>query len=134
MREIRTPGVGRGNDRKTGARVVDCSCDSGHRHESGKQNAHSVAVVHPVFLPGGDGQHLSVSGIARLSLSQQPGKIDADLHAVPDWSNPVAGGAAQGWPAPADPGSSAVDRGGGVQLAGDTRRMDQYLSPIENIL
>src|ERR1035441_9200386 len=111
---------------------MDCAGDGRHRHESGQQDAHPVAVVHSVFLPGGDGQHLSVGGIARLSFAKQHGKIDADLHAVPDRSNLVASRPTQGWAAPANPRRSVVVRGSGGKLAGDTGGMDQHLRLIEH--
>ena len=53
----------------TGA--VDRACHGGYRRRQGQQDAHSVAVVHSVFLPGGDGEYLPSCRTARLSIAEQ---------------------------------------------------------------
>ena len=94
----------------------------------GQQDAHSVAVVHPVLLPGGDGQHLPSGGVARLSIAEPGREIDADLHAVPDRGNAFTGGAAQSRAEAADPRRVAMDGGGRGQPACNSRRLDQHLN------
>ncbi len=56
--EIRRGSFGRWDYGEAGARVVDRARVGRNRRGEGKQDAHPVAVVHPVLLPGCGGQHL----------------------------------------------------------------------------
>ncbi len=54
--------------REAGARALDRSPVDRNRRRQGQQDAHSVAVVHPVLLPGRGGEHLLLSR-ARLPIT-----------------------------------------------------------------
>src|SRR5215469_17601712 len=99
MRKVWDGCTGCGNDSEVSACVVDRACDRRHRRHQEKQDTHSVAVVNPVFLPGGYAQHLLFGRAARLSVFEPCWKTDADLYTVPDRRDIVAGSAAQSGPA-----------------------------------
>ena len=68
--EIRRGGAGRGNDREAGARAVDCARVGRNGGGQRQQDAHSMAVVHPVLLPGGGGEHLLLPGAVAYQVSE----------------------------------------------------------------
>src|SRR5271157_1360069 len=86
-----------------------------------------MAVVHPVLLPGGGGEHLSVSRRSRLQVPVRRGQADVGHHTVPDRGKSFAGRLAQGRSASAAARRAAVDCGCGGKPAGDSRWVDQNL-------
>src|SRR5208283_1908871 len=125
--EIRRGGAGRRNDREIGACAVDCAPVRRHGCGQRQQDAHPMAVVHPVLLPGGGGEHLPVSRRNRVPVPVQRRQADVDHHTVPDRGKPLAGRLAQGWSASAAARRAVVDCGRGGEPAGHSRRVDRNL-------
>src|SRR5258706_2300736 len=108
--------------------ALDCSAIRGDCGRVQEQGAHTVALVHPVFLHRGTAEYFAASVPAGFRRTESCLEAESDRDAIPDRCEPEQGNPAEGRNSSAAAGTYAVGYRGCQHVGADSVYLDSRVS------